>query len=98
MPVSAPPGRRFRSRPRPASGSGCGAQLVRFRWWPRLSYIAIALALLFAALTGGATFAQDWTAAAFFGAVTALLVLRAVLECAGASASISRAVRPGSVA
>ena len=46
----------------------------------------------------GATFAQDWTAAAFFGAVTALLVLRAVLECAGASASISRAVRPGSVA
>ena len=81
-----------------AEDHGGGAQLVRFRWWPRLSYIAIALALLFAALTGGATFAQDWTAAAFFGAVTALLVLRAVLECAGASASISRAVRPGSVA
>src|SRR5437867_636986 len=81
-----------------AEDHGGGAQLVRFRWWPQWSYMAIALALLFAALTGGATFAQDWTAAAFFGAVTALLVLRAVLECAGASASISRAVRPGSVA
>ena len=71
-----------------------GAQLVRFRWWPRWSHLAIALALLFAALTGGATFAQAWTAAAFLAAMTVLLAVRAALESARASATIARALEP----
>jgi GT2 family glycosyltransferase len=74
-----------------------GAQLIRFRWWPRWSHTAIAVALLVAALTGGATLAQAWMAAAVLGVVSALLAFRMTLECAGASASISRALGwPGS--
>jgi len=69
-----------------------GAQLVRFRWWPQWSYMAVALALLLTVLSGAAMLTQAWTAAAVLGAVTVLLVLRALFECAGASASISRAL------
>ena len=47
-----------------------GAQLIRFRWWPRCSYGGIALAAVFAALAGGATLAQAWTAAVVLGATT----------------------------
>ncbi len=69
-----------------------GAQLIRFRWWPRWSYAAIAALVLFAALTGGATLAHAWTAAAVLGIVGALLAFRMTLECAGAAAAIGRAL------
>ena len=50
------------------------------------------MAAVFAALAGGATLAQAWTAAAVLDAATALLVMRMMLECAGASATIARAL------
>ena len=69
-----------------------GAQLIRFRWWPRCSYGGVAVAAVFAALAGGATLAQAWTAAVVLGVATALLAVRMTLECAGASATIARAI------
>ncbi len=69
-----------------------GAQLIRFRWWPRCSYGGIALAAVFAALAGGATLAQAWTAAVVLGVATALVAMRITLECAGASATTARAL------
>ena len=69
-----------------------GAQLIRFRWWPRCSYAGVTLAAVFAALVGGATLAQAWTAAVVLGVATAFLAVRMTLECAGASATIARAL------
>jgi glycosyltransferase involved in cell wall biosynthesis len=67
-------------------------QLVRFRWWPRCSYAAIAFTLLFGALAGAATLDRGWAAAAILGATALLIAFRTLLECAGASATISRAL------
>jgi hypothetical protein len=75
-----------------AEDHGGGAQLIRFRSWPRCSYAGVAVAAVFAALAGGATLAHAWTAAAVLGVVSALLALRMTLECAGASASAARAL------
>ena len=75
-----------------AEDHGGGAQLLRFRSWPRCSYAGIAVAAVFAALAVGAMAAQSWTAAATFGALTVLLAMRMALECAGAAATISRAL------
>ena len=75
-----------------AEDHGGGAQLLRFRWWPRFSYPGIAITAAFAALAVGATAAQAWAAAAILGALTVLLVSRMALECAGAAATISRAL------
>jgi len=75
-----------------AEDHGAGAQLVRFRSWPRCSYAAIAIAAFLAALAGGATMAQAWPAAAILGALTAILVVRIARDCAHAAATISRAL------
>ena len=75
-----------------AEDHGGGAQLVRFRWWPRCSYGAIVVATLLAATAAGATFAQAWIAGVVLGAVALVLALRAVIECAAAADSISRAL------
>src|SRR5437867_1223374 len=69
-----------------------GAQLIRFRWWPRCSYAGAAVAAVFAALAGGATLAQASTAAVRLVVAPALLMLRIALECAGASAAVARAL------
>src|SRR3989442_4554450 len=75
-----------------AEDHGGGAQLIRSRWWPRCSYAGLAVAAVFAALAGAATLAHAWTAAAVLGVVSALLMFRMTLECAGASAAVAHAL------
>jgi GT2 family glycosyltransferase len=71
---------------------GAGAQLVRFRCWPRGSFGGIALGVLFATLAGGAAAAGAWVAGAMLAAITLGLALRIILECSGAAALIARAL------
>ena len=75
-----------------AEDHGAGTQLVRFRWWPRFSLGALSLTALFAALSLGAGRAGVWTAGAFLGAVALALALRTLLESAGASRIVHRAL------
>ena len=75
---------------------GGGAQLVRFRWWPRSSSAGIAIAALVAGLAGAATLAQAWIVAAILGALTVFCLLATALDCARAAAMISRALESSS--
>jgi GT2 family glycosyltransferase len=70
-----------------------GTQFIRFRSWPRFSPAAVVLVLLFALLSANAVEDQSWTVAAILGTVAVLLTLRALQECAGATAAILRALR-----
>jgi hypothetical protein len=71
---------------------GSGTQLVRLRWWPRCSRGALLVTSLFGVLSVEASRAEAWAAGAVLGAVTLLLALRTLLECASASAVILRAL------
>jgi len=75
-----------------AEDHGAGTQLVRFRWWPRFSLGALSLTALFAALSLGAGRAGVWAAGAILGSVALALALRTLLECAGASRIVHRAL------
>ncbi len=71
---------------------GLGRQLTRFRSWPRVSAGGLLLSLTFAALASGAAFDQAWVAAAPLGLVVVMLALRALQECAAATATVLRAL------
>lgn len=72
---------------------GAGKQLFRFRLWPRWSFTAVALTLLFAALAVGAAADTAWVACAILGGIAAMLGTRAVQECCAAMAVTLAAVR-----
>jgi O-antigen biosynthesis protein len=72
---------------------GAGTQFVRFRSWPTCSLGAVVLILLFSALSAGAVLDQAWTAAAILGTCAVLLGSRTLQECAGATATILRALK-----
>jgi O-antigen biosynthesis protein len=67
---------------------GAGRQLVRFHSWPRCSGKALALILLFTALSIAAALDHAWIVSAILGVVAMLLTLRVLLECARAMAAI----------
>ena len=69
---------------------GAGKQLVRFRSWPVCSAKGLVPALLFAILSTGAALDHAWTVTAMLGVVAILLVLRTLLECATAMATVLR--------
>jgi hypothetical protein len=71
---------------------GSGRQLVRVRAWPRVAPKALALVLVLAGLAAGAALGHAWVAAALLGAAALLLALRAVGECAAATAAVLRAL------
>jgi hypothetical protein len=71
---------------------GAGKQFIRFRSWPRCSPGAVALTLVLAALASGAAIDQAWSAAAILGTMAALLGLRTLQECAGATTALLRAL------
>jgi hypothetical protein len=75
-----------------AEDHGGGAQLVRFRWWPRCSYGAIVVVTLFAAIAAAALLAHAWIAGVLLGGLAATLALRLVIECGAASVSLSHAL------
>jgi O-antigen biosynthesis protein len=63
-----------------------GKQLLRFRIWPRWPSGVPLLTLLFAALGLWAALDGAWVVCAILGAAAVLLALRALQECAVASA------------
>lgn len=67
---------------------GAGRQMVRFRAWPKLSPVGIALVLLFAVLACWAAVDHSWQASAALGGITLLLALRIFQESALATATL----------
>ncbi len=72
---------------------GAGAQLQRYRWWPRLPSTGVALTLASAVLAAAAALDGVPAAAVILGAVAAALALRSTLQCGAASAAIQQALR-----
>jgi hypothetical protein len=72
---------------------GDGRQLLRVRSWPRCSPVGAALTVLFGGLSVAAGHDHSWTACAVLGAVTALLVVWTLRECAAATAAFLTAIR-----
>jgi glycosyltransferase involved in cell wall biosynthesis len=72
---------------------GAGTQFVRLCSWPTCTPGAVVLILLFAALSAWAAIDEAWTAAAILGTGAVLLALRALQECAGATAAILRVLK-----
>jgi hypothetical protein len=80
---------------------GAGRQLIRVRWWPRVSIAAWAILATLAAIVVAAALAGE-AAVAIVAAVLAVgVVLRTAYECAVASAAVGAAIaeeeRPGIV-
>jgi hypothetical protein len=71
---------------------GAGTQFIRFRIWPKCSGAGLATIALLASLTGAAATSAEWTAAAAFVGVAALVIARIVQETSRALAVIERAV------
>lgn len=71
---------------------GEGKQMIRFRAWPRCCPVVTGVTLLFAGLTGWAVADQAWAAVALLSVVMGTLVVRLVLECANATASLLHAI------
>ena len=72
---------------------GAGTQFVRFSSWPRCSRGAVALTLLFTALSIGAAIDLAWPAATILATGAVLLVLRTLQECAGATTAVLQALQ-----
>lgn len=71
---------------------GAGKQMARFRLYPRCLPSALASILLLLALSGGAALAHAWIAAAFLAIMALFVVLEALRELSGATASAVYAV------
>jgi GT2 family glycosyltransferase len=74
---------------------GAGRQLIRFRLWPRVSGLVVALAGLFGVLALAAVGDGALLAATFLGVMALGLALRACLDCAVAAGSWLLALRRG---
>ena len=72
---------------------GGGKQRIRLRSWPKLTFLAPALALLFALLTGVAVADRAWVASAIFGGISAVLTMRMFGDCAVATATYLKALK-----
>ena len=72
---------------------GGGRQFVRFHSWPRCLSGAVTLTLLLAVLSTGAAIDHAWTASTILGTGAALLALRTLQECAGATTAILRMLK-----
>jgi hypothetical protein len=68
------------------------SQLMRHRWWPRITPFGVTQILLFGALSAGAAWERAWVAFALLGMTTLLLTARTWLECGGALAAIRQAI------
>jgi len=72
---------------------GGGRQMARFRVWPRLWRVGLALALFFGALSAIAAADRAWIACVALAVVALLLLIRALYECAAALSTLVLAVR-----
>jgi hypothetical protein len=76
-----------------AEDHGAGTQFVRISSWPTCSPGAVVLIVLFTALAIGAAIDQAWTAVSLLGTGAALLGLRTLQECAGATSAVLQALK-----
>jgi O-antigen biosynthesis protein len=72
---------------------GGGNQLVRSRWWPSVSAVALTLTIAFAALSVAAALEHAWPVMGILGAAAMWLVLRMGGQAGAAAAAIERTVR-----
>jgi H+/Cl- antiporter ClcA len=72
---------------------GAGNQLVRARWWPSVSVIALALIVCFAALSLAAELDGGWPVGSILGGAALGLALRTGCQCGAAAAAIDRTIR-----
>ena len=72
---------------------GGGNQLVRSRWWPKVSPIALALAGASAALALAAAIDRVWAATTVLGGIAIWLLLRAGRQAGAAAGAIERTAR-----
>lgn len=73
---------------------GSGRQLVRIRWWPRMSLVASAILALLCAVAVAAWLNGAGAVAATAAVLTVLAALRCAYECAVAVATVDAAVHP----
>jgi GT2 family glycosyltransferase len=69
---------------------GSGRQLARYRVWPRVKVLALALIAVFAPLSAAAALANATAAAVVLGVIGSGVAIWAIKECAGAMAAILR--------
>src|SRR6266542_3700013 len=67
---------------------GGGRQLVRIRWWPRLSWPVLAMCGTLIACTVAAGLAGAWVVAAAFGIASTMLAASATGQCSAAAGAI----------
>jgi hypothetical protein len=72
---------------------GAGAQVVRWRLWPRPSTPGMAMAALFAALALGAAADHAWLAAAVLASAATALAWRVVVDSGTALGALDRALQ-----
>jgi GT2 family glycosyltransferase len=68
---------------------GSGAQLIRFRTWPRLRSALLSLIFLPAVLSTMSAIDQVWIVSIFLGIMALEVILSALLDCAAATTSFS---------
>jgi GT2 family glycosyltransferase len=64
---------------------GAGRQFLRFRSWPRFSYLGLVLVTLLGALALGAALDGVWASCAILGGAAALLSVLVIQDCATAA-------------
>ncbi len=72
---------------------GGGRQLVRIRWWPRLSWPVLAMCGTLIACTVAAGLAGAWVVAAAFGIASTMLAASATGQCSAAAGAIQAAIQ-----
>ncbi|MEM5790049.1 MAG: hypothetical protein AAGU11_22250, partial [Syntrophobacteraceae bacterium] len=63
-------------------------QFIRVKSWPRCTPAGIFLTLLFAALGAGAAASQAWFACGLLNGIALVFMVRVLVECSSAMASI----------
>ena len=72
---------------------GGGKQFIRIKSWPRCTPAGIIITLLFAALGAAAATAQAWIACGVLNSIAFLFMMRVLVECSSAMATMAGAFR-----
>jgi hypothetical protein len=67
--------------------------LLRIRWWPLASFLAVVLGLTFAGLCGASALDGAWKICGLLGGLALLVAVRTIQESARATGAFLAAVR-----